>query len=335
MSRKLISLVFLGVGVVALFMLAWTLGFDTILEALKRFAPAFPIILAIEGASNLLSVVGWYYSFDPERRPGLFRLQIINFASLPLSGALPTGQAGEVLKGNLLRGHAQGGDIVSSLILYNYLHVVTTSMVMAGGPILALIVGGFSLEVSLILLAVCLGIVIFMLALGVLLVWGMFNRVAALMARLPVKILRSEGLLDKALGLDQRLGAMWRQRRGDLWKASFFLIIARLVQIAEVYVILRYLDLGMNVTITVSAMAFSGTALANYLLMVLPAREGFLEGSAYLVFELLGLKGAHGFTLELVRRIRKIAYQIFGLLLLLVLGLLDQRKRASEDKTPA
>jgi len=314
LSKRKLTFIFLAIGIGAAALLVIKLGPQTILDNLILFAPAFPIILAIEAASNLLSIVGWYYSFNPNDRPPLPRLQLINFASLPLSGALPSGQAGEVLKGNLLRGRAAGPEIVSSLVVYNYLHIGTTALVMAAGPVLALICAEFQPTVALALLGISLAMVAVMAGLGVFLRLGVFQRVTGWMSRLPLKSLKSDHLQDWAKDVDGRFRQVWNERRGDLLRASAFLILGRLVQIGEVYVILYHL--GLEPTVSVAAIAFSGTALANYLLLALPAREGFLEGSAYVVFELLGLSGVAGLSMEIARRLRKIAYQIFGLVLL-------------------
>lgn len=318
MNKRLLSLVFLAIGAGALVLLVIKLEPQVIFDLLVRFAPAFPIILAIEFSSNWLSIYGWYYSFNTEERPGLLHLQLINFASLPLSGALPSGQAGEVLKGNLLRGRVASREIVSSLVLYNYLHVVTTALVMALAPVLALLFGGFELQVSLVLLAVSLSIMGVMVGLGLLLRFGLFDKVVTVLARLPIKVLKAESLGIWARDLDGRIHGMLSDRPGDFWRATFFLIVGRLVQVGEAFVILHWL--GLSPDLTVAFMAFSGTALANYLLMVLPAREGFLEGSSWVVFEALGMSGIHGFTFEVVRRIRKIAFQIGGLVLLLAMS---------------
>jgi len=318
MTRNRVSLLFLALGVVALGLFIWKLGWQPIADALVRFAPAFPLILLIELLSNVGSTTGWYYSFTPTDRPRWGRLQAVNFASLPLSGALPTGQAGEVLKANLLRGRVHGGDIVSSLVIYNALHVATTAAIMAVGPLVALVSGAFPAHVAGVLLVVSVGIAASMLALGLLLRWGLFARVTRLLARLPFRSLRSAHVETWAADVDARFHALWHQRRADLVRATFWLTAARVIQIGEVWLILRFLMPGADWL--TAWMAFSGTALANYLLMVLPAREGFLEGSSYVVFEALGLSGAHGFTLELIRRLRKIAYQVGGLVLLLVLS---------------
>lgn len=325
MTRNRVSALFLAVGVIALAIFIWKLGWAPIADALVRFAPAFPVILLIEFLSNVGSTTGWYYAFSPADRPRWTRLQAVNFASLPLSGALPTGQAGEVLKANLLRGRVAGGDIVSSLVIYNALHVATTALIMAVGPLVALVSGAFSAQVSAVLLGVSLAIAGSMLGLGLLLRWGLFARVTRLLARLPFKALKSTHIEGWALDVDRRFRAMWHDRRRDLLLATAWLLGARVIQIAEVWLILWYLM--PDATWLTAWMAFTGTALANYVLLVLPAREGFLEGSAYVVFEALGLSGAHGFTLELTRRLRKIVFQVGGLLLLLVLS------RQKEPKT--
>jgi len=318
MTRNRVSALFLGLGVIALGLFIWKLGWAPIADALVRFAPLFPLILLIEFLSNVGSTTGWYYAFSPADRPRLVTLQLVNFASLPLSGALPTGQAGEVLKANLLRGRVAGGDIVSSLVIYNSLHVATTALIMAIGPLVALVTGAFAVKIAGVLLLVSCGIAASMLGLGVLLRWGLFARVTRLLARLPWKAMKSAHLEGWAVDVDRRFHAMWHERRRDLVLATAWLLAARVIQIGEVALILGVLtpDAGW----LTAWMAFSGTALANYLLMVLPAREGFLEGSSYVVFEALGLSGVHGFTLELIRRLRKVAYQVGGLVLLLVLS---------------
>ena len=86
---------------------------------------------------------------------------------------------------------------------------------------------------------------------------------------------------------------------------------------------------------SVSLMVFSATAVVNYLLMVLPAREGFLEGSTLVVFEMLGMNGAHGLSLEITRRLRKIFFQILGIFLMI--GAVKDSKRirkAASEPTP-
>jgi len=329
MSRRTLTFIFLIIGLAALVMLVVKVGFRPLLDTLIRFAPAFPLILAIEAGSNLLSTVGWYYSFGPKERPRLTRLQIINFASLPLSGALPTGQAGEVLKGNLLRGSVEPTEIVSSLIIYNYLHVLTTAGIMAIGPVVALFIGGFPPGAALLLGAISVGICAFMAGLGLLMRSRAFERLASLPRRLPIKALRTDALSKWAAELDTRLNSAWKERRGDLWMAGLFLVLGRILAVVEVYAILYYI--GFSDSVLITAMVYSGTAMANYVLMALPAREGFLEGSSYVVLEFLGFVGAVGLTLEIVRRLRKIAFQVFGL------GVLSYllRQRGSDSKPGA
>jgi hypothetical protein len=160
--------------------------------------------------------------------------------------------------------------------------------------------------------------------------WGLFARVTRLLRRLPWKALKSTDLEARAADVDARFRALWQHRRRDLVLATTWLLAARVIQIAEVWLILGYLM--PDATWLTAWMAFSGTALANYLLMVLPAREGFLEGSSYVVFEALGLSGAHGFTLELIRRMRKIVFQVGGLVLLLVLS--REREHGVDARRP-
>jgi len=324
-SKRVVNLVALVLGIGALAYLIYEVGWRELLDNLIAVGPAFPLFLAIEALSNVSSCFGWYFAFDPGERPSYGRLLAVSFASLSLAGALPTGQAGEVAKANMLRGHASNPAILSSLLVYNYLHVATTLLTVLAGPIVALATGGFTRQVILVTLAVCAAVIAVTALLGALLYWGALHRVLERIASWRfVPWTPSQRLKDGLREVDSKLRDMVNHRPADVVRATLGLIAGRLFQVAEVYAILAYM--GVSDSIGVAMMVFSTTAMANYLLMVLPAREGFLEGSTFVVFEMLGLNGAEGLSLEITRRLRKIVYQLIGIVLMLVfVGRKDER----------
>ena len=311
-SQRLINAVALTVGLSALGLLIYEVGLAQLASSLLAIGPAFPLVLLVEASSNFFSTFGWYYGFAAERRPSFWRLLYIQFASLSLAGALPTGQAGEVAKGNMLRGVADTPDIFSSLIVYNYLYVLTTLAAVALGAIVPLTMGLFSGAVAWWTFGIGMAMFLITLLGSILFFPGVLERLAR---RFRDVKLFGKGLGNRMLGgireVDGQLKELWRERRGDLTGAFLGLFIGRVFSVIEVWLILSWM--GIRDSVGVALMIFAATAIANYLLMALPAREGFLEGSTFLVFKMLGMVGADGLALELTRRLRKIAFQLLGL----------------------
>ena len=315
-SKRIINVIALVIGIGALSYLIYKVGLDELLDNLLAVGPVFPLLLLIEAASTAFSTFGWLFAFEPSSRPSYTKLLGINFASLSIAGALPTGQAGEVAKGNLLRGEAPAAQIVSSLLIYNYLHVMSVMLMVLVGPLAALAVGGdFDANVIWICLGAGVLVLILVILLGLLLYSGIMHKVLDWIGRHRLLWKPSQKLKSSVGEVDGKLRDIIASRPSDLFKGYVGLILGRFMRILEVYVILSYLDVSGS--LVVALMVFSATAMVNYLLMVLPAREGFLEGSTYVVFKLLGMNGAHGLSMEIIRRLRKIFFQITGVLLMM------------------
>jgi len=314
-SRTTVNVLFLAVGALALALLVQQVGPARLLSQLRQIGWAFAVVLLIELASNATSCRGWMHTFPREDRPGYWRLLSTGLASLSVAGILPSGQAGELAKGNLLRGHARPTTIVSSLLFFNYLHMLTTCVVVLAGAALGLSSGRFSRQTAGWTLGIGLIVMVGTLGFGAMLRLDALERLVGWARKLPFRKLRpSENAWTSARTIDTALRAF---RRVDLLKSAFWLTVGRLFQVLEVYVVLR--GLGLPEGLPEVSMVYSATSLANYLLMILPAREGFLEGSSYVVFGLLGLSAAGGLSFEVVRRLRKVVYQVLGLLLMTVM----------------
>jgi len=331
-SRSLINIVFFALGLVALVLLTIEVGPGTLWEQLTRVGIVFIPILLTELASNLASARGWYFAFSPESRPAYGKTVISSIAALSVSGALPTGQAGEFVKGNLMRGQAPATEIVSSLIWYNYLHVLMTSAAVFFAAIIPVAAGAFEPTMRYSALGLAAIILLVTAAILVLLRLHMLEKIIRwLQAHLPAFLKPSDRIIEPVRTVDQRLSTFMSEHPADFIRSNAWLLIGRLLNILEVWIILTALDLPNGVATV--AMVYAATSMANYLLMVLPAREGFLEGSTYLIFGMLGLASAAGLSFEIVRRLRKIFYQILGLILLLSLSP-KRKEQPAEDVSP-
>ncbi len=315
-SRSLINIGFFVIGIVALILLIREIGLSELYQQLLNVGWAFILILLVEFTSNISSARGWYYAFDPKHRPKYSFVCFTSIASLAVGGALPTGQASEIVKGNMMRGKSPNAEILSSLIWYNYLHVVTTSTAVLAAVLVPLCTGAFETRISLIFLGIAVIIMVISMAMWLLLKMGLFRPLVGWMqARFTGFLRPSDKILQGAEVVDKRMQNFLAHHRGDFYRCIFWLMIGRLLNIVEVWIILYQLDLPH--TMSVVAMVYAATSMANYILMVLPAREGFLEGSSYLIFKLLSMDPTAGLSMEIVRRLRKIFYQFTGLMMLL------------------
>ncbi len=312
-SRTAINLLFVGVGLIALGLLIAQVGAARLASQLWQVGSVFWLVLLVELLSNATSCRGWLHTFPRDDRPGYGRLLLTGLASLSVAGILPSGQSGELAKANLLRGHAHPTTIVSSLLFFNYLHMLSTGVVVLVGALLGVMSARFPSPAAECTLALGLVVLVGTLGLGALLRLRITERVLGWTSRIPVRRLRpSAAWLDGARRIDRSLIAF---HRPDLLRAMFWLTLGRLLQVLEAYIVLRSLTLPCGLADV--SMVYAATSLANYLLMVLPAREGFLEGSSYVVFGMLGMSAAGGLSFEVVRRLRKLVYQSLGLVLMM------------------
>ncbi len=317
-SARTINRVAIGIGVTALGLLIYKVGARTLLDQLLAFGPAFPIILAISALSNTAACAGWYYTFEPGERPTFSTLLLISFASLSLGDTLPTGQGGSLAKGNMMRGLTRGSQIVSSLLLYNYLILVGTLLVVLVGPVWALQAGGFPPGIAALTLGVGVAVAAGASVAGLFLYAGKLHRILEHVraGRFPWK--PSDRTISRTRSVDEGLRGFLRSRPGDVARSLLGLTASRTLHVLEVHIILSRMDLSESWL--VALMVFSTTQMVNYMLKVLPAREGFLEASTLGVFKLLGMRGADGLALEITRRLRKVFFQALGSLLMFVVS---------------
>lgn len=318
-SRYTLNLIFFAIGMTALVFLIKSVTLDKLLSQLASFGTAFFLTFAIDFCSIVCSTRGWHLVFQPQFRISHPRLIVTSIASNSLGESFSVGQGSELVKANLMRGLTPASEIASSLLIYNYLHVFVTSSVVFVSALIALCAAPFDLSVRLIvfLLAAMVWGGVFLLSFF--LRQGACRRILLWLKRFPLPFLHAgPGLLESARIVDERLGGFVHDSPKNFLTALFWLLLGRLFNMLEIFVILYVL--GSESSLSVVAAVFATTAMANYLLMLLPAREGFLEGTSYVIFGLLGLSKANGLSFEVIRRIRKMGFQIVGLVAMVFLS---------------
>ena len=299
-----------GVGLLGYFV--HVTGADLLWSNLRTLGEGLLWVVLIYQASVMLEVGAWQLAVPRERRTDYFTMYASAVAGSSLNQLFPGGQAGEVLKGNLLRRLVPSQQIVASLVMFNFLFTATTLPVLLVGAIMCLGAGEVPLEVSLGLLG---GVGVTALLTWLVFLWlrrGMVADLLNLVRRVPYLGRKlTEDSIKKGRLIDDEVRNFRRHRPRDFLLCSALLVLARLAAVLEIWVIVALL--GGPVSAGVAAGLFAAGQLFYYLALFLPTRIGVLEGGSILVFTLFGLPGGLGLATEFVRTIRKVIFCLVGL----------------------
>lgn len=318
-SRFTLNLVFFVLGMTALVFLVRSVTLDKLLDQLCTFGAAFVLTFAVDLCSTISSTRGWYLVFQKKYRIPHQRLIMTSLASNSLGDTFSVGQGSELIKANLMRGLTPASEIASSLLLYNYLHVLVTSAVVFGAALYALFAAPLEFSVRLFVFVAAAVVLLLVFLLSFFLRRGACERVLLWFKQRPLRFLHAgPKTFEGARLADERMGRFVQESPSNVLATLFWLFCGRLFNLLEVFIILHVLDGGDSLPIV--AAVFASTAMANYLLMFVPAREGFLVSTSYVIFGLLGLSQASGLSFEVIRRIRKMGFQVIGLFAMLLLA---------------
>jgi len=301
-----------GVGLLAYFV--YVTGTDLLWSNLKTLGAGLLWVVLIYQVEVMMEVGAWHLAIPRTRRVDYFTTYAAAVAGSSLNHLFPGGQAGEVLKGNLLRRLVPSQQIVSSLVLFNFLFTATTLPVLLVGAIMCLGTGEVPLEVSLGLLG---GVGVSALLTWLVFLWlrrGMVGDLLSVVRKVPVigRKLTPESFARGRM-IDEEVRSFRGSRPQDFYASAALLVAARIAAVVEIWVIVALL--GGPVSAGVAAGLFAAGQLFYYLALFLPTRIGVLEGGSILVFTLFGLSGGLGLATEFVRTIRKVIFCLIGVAL--------------------
>ncbi len=329
--RKL-SIVFFVLGIGLLSYLIYDSNPGELWAQLRSIGPSFGLVLGVGLLSMFFLACAWKDLLYPERATAtvldLFLAGLVGFTVNELT---PGSVAGEPVKGAMLRGKIPGEDIVSSLILHNYLYLITNFLQIALGAAFALAL----LDLSPVLWWGCVGVVIvvplIVLLLALAVRWGMAERFMRVLRvlRLPIKNL-SEHIVS-ARKADAQARNYHRERPGAFWRAFGWIFMARAMAVVEIWVILTLIN---HPAAFGTLMLLQTSSLLVYVVFFfVPSQMGANELGSTVIFDLLRFNPATGLLMELVRRLRKISIVIIGLSILAVRGLVRPRTVAPAVST--
>jgi conserved hypothetical protein len=319
--------IFFALGFIALVIMVWCIGFDTIVDNVVKtgwwfFAIIgmwFPIYIINSAALNTI-----IRDDNPVNcRVPFWHIFKINVSGFALKAATPLGFLGgdpyKMIELSPLLGVEKA---TSSVLLYTMTHISAQCIFWALSVVVAALFLPMPFEVSMVLL---ISFIVF--AFLLLLLWKGYRR--GLTVRF-FRMISSVPLLkrwaapfcekydEKLHQIDQQISHLYNDRRRAFLITLGLELIARICNCIEVYVILK--SVTMDVNFIQSVVIYSFMSLFTNILFFSPMQIGTREGGFLLAFTALSLPGSLGVYVSLVTRVRELFWIGIGVLLMKVKG---------------
>ncbi len=317
----MLKFVFLIIGLIALVGIVLHIGLDPILQAVSQLGP-LPLIVILLPMILVygLEAWGWRLTLGAHARSvGFLRLFAIRMAGETVNVTTPAAYVGgEPLKAYLLKRY--GVPMVEGMA-----SVITAKTTMTLAQVLFILLGlglafwimdaashyWMAMLVSLGLLAFAVGLFVMFQRYG--LGMGCLTLLRASGIRLPFLEKRESQLQD----MDGTIRRFYSENRRTFYLALGTFFLAWFCETLEVYAILYYLDVGIDVWASISIAAL--TVFIKGGTFFIPGSLGAQEGGYTLLLMSFGYTEVTGITFALIRRLREILWIVIGLGCLMLL----------------
>lgn len=302
-------------GLALLAALVYQAGPRQLLAHVRALGVWAPIILVPYAVAAAFDAAGWRVTFVPAR-PSFRLLYVVRVVGEALNSVTPTAYlGGEPVKAYVLnRFGVPLTEAASSVILAKTtLTIAQIAFVILGLGMFFASRGAGPQDLLLFVGTIAAGALV-----TALLVWWQHRGLVGSLVRVARRLLPRAHVLQRlearAPEIDRRLTEFYRDRWRDAVASVFLHFVGWIVGAAEVYAIMSLIGspVSWHQAVVIEALAQPARLVG----VVIPATLGVQEAGGMIIFSLLGLAPELGLTLMLLKRVREIAYSLFGLALL-------------------
>jgi hypothetical protein len=314
---------FFALGLAAMLVIAWCIGWDVIVAHVKKTGWWFLAIIGMWLPIYLINTLAFNTIIRddvPAHRvvPFLhvFKITLSGFA---LKAATPLGFVGgdpyKIMEFKPLLGLEKA---TSSVLLYTMTHISAHCIFWALSIVLAALFVPMKLSLSIILIATFCTFVVLLF-----LLWkgyrkGMAVKAFNFFAHLPllkkwVAPFKEKYQLQLA-NIDTQISNLYGARRKAFVSALSLEVIARICNCLEVYVILK--PVNVDVSLVDSTVVYAFMSLFTNILFFSPMQIGTREGGFALALKALSLPAGLGIYVSLITRVRELFWIGVGILLM-------------------
>lgn len=315
------SIVFLA-GLGLLFYLIYKIGFQTLLETIRRVGWGIFIIIFLNGARHFLRALCIYLAIPPSQRSVKFSSVVAaRLGGEAVSVVTFTGPfLGDATKAALLRKNISLSKSGVVIVADNFLYYVSVIILILSGVGLMTYSFAVSPAVRYILFGVAFSVFAGFVGMALLLRFRV-KPFSFLIKKLSERNLAPSFALkkkDKILELENNVYQLYASRRTTLFAVFGLIFVAHVLSVCEVYTAMRLLDFPPS--IPVAFITESLTKVVNLAFSFVPGGVGIYEGGNGVILKSLGYTTAAGVALALVRRGAILAWTGVGLAILLWRG---------------
>jgi uncharacterized protein (TIRG00374 family) len=316
---RVVKLVLLVSGIVAIAISIHHIGWTPVLEALERLTWWQLVTVCLPYAAIMaVDTLGWRFAFPRDPAP-FRRLLGARLAGEALNLVTAVGSVGgEAVKAWLIRRDVAYAESVPSVVIAKTTITIAQALFLLVGVTLAwsmLATDSRVIGAMLWLLVVEVAAVAGFVAVQVVGAVGRAGRLVEWFGVMKRK--------DHARRLDAALRDYYRRDWRRLLLSTGFHLGGWLLGAGEAYLILRFLRIPADLmTATVIEALGAGVRFATFLV---PASLGAFESANAAAFEAMGLGAGAGLAFSFVRRARQIGWVGVGLLVLVSMGWLAKR----------
>ncbi len=316
--------IFLLIGIVILFFLFKTFGFQKTISQIISVGWGFWVIVSIFIFSHIFLTLGWKVLINHPINFKTFIILILariggdSTSSINAFGSL----AGEPLKAMYMKDYIPLQIGLASVVLDRTAHSLANALMFLTGIILSL----FILNLPLYITIIALGFFLLTLIVTALIIKkqreGLLDFIISILpSRLHKKIITEERQ-KKIEELDEEIKYIFSSKSHIHKFILSILLHYFAVTISctlEIYLIVYFLNIPFNIYHALFLYVF-GLFLTS-VMFFMPANLGTSEGSYSLALKLLGYDPSLGLTIGIVRRLRTFVWSIIGIIILMLAGL--------------
>jgi len=319
--------IFFVIGFLALVVMVWYIGFDTIIENVAKTGWWFAAIIGMWLPIYLINTLA-FITIIRDGNPVNHKVSFLHILKINLSGfalkaATPLGFLGgdpyKIMEFKSLLGMEKA---TSSVLLYTMTHITAHFLFWALSILAAALFLPMPLNISIMLIAIFLVFVVLLF-----LIWkcyrnGLTVRFFELLSRTPLIKRWVANFYKKhhnrLVQIDEQISHLYNGRRRAFIQTLGLELIGRICNCLEVYVILKSVNCDVSIIQTVVIYTFM--SLFTNILFFSPMQIGTREGGFLLAFKALSLSGGLGIYVSLVTRVREVFWIGIGMLLMKVKG---------------
>jgi uncharacterized protein (TIRG00374 family) len=315
------KLIFLIIGLIALVGIVWHIGLEPILVAVSQLG-TFPLIVILLPMVVVYGLEAWGWRLTlgaSANRVGFLRLFAIRMAGETVNVTTPAAYVGgEPLKAYLLKRY--GVPMVEGMA-----SVITAKTTMTLAQVLFILLGlGLAFWIMdaashyWLAMLVSLGLLAFGVGLFVMFQrYGLGMGCLTLLRRCGIRLPFLENREAQLQEMDGTIRRFYSENHQTFYVALGTFFLAWFCETLEVYAILYYLNVGIDVWTSISIAAL--TVFIKGGTFFIPGSLGAQEGGYTLLLMSFGYTEVTGITFALIRRLREILWILIGLGCLMLL----------------